>query len=209
MNNKKSLIALILIALVAVVGLTIAYFTDSVTFENQFKTKPYSTSVTEEFVSPNNWTPGTETSKTVYATNDGDVDVAVRVSYTEKWLSKNGDTLSNTYNGSNAAIINLDNETEWTYNNGYYYYNNKLTKGNSTSSFMKSVTFNPLVQADSNCTNEEDIIDSTTNEKIGVKTTCSSTGDGYDGATYTLTIKVETVQYDSYKDAWSTNVVIN
>lgn len=79
MNNKKAIIAL-----VGIVGATFAYFTSSATLSNEFKTGTYSTSVTEEFVSPDNWTPGTTTKKKVNVTNNGSVNVAVRTSYTEK-----------------------------------------------------------------------------------------------------------------------------
>ena len=65
MNNKKALIALALVALVGVVGGTFAYFTSNATFTNEFTTGTYSTSVTEEFVSPDNWTPGTTTTKKI------------------------------------------------------------------------------------------------------------------------------------------------
>ena len=90
MDNKKSLIALALIVLVGVAGATFAYFTSSATLSNEFTTGTYSTSVTEEFVSPDNWTPGTVTQKKVNVTNNGSVDVAVRASYTEKWLAADG-----------------------------------------------------------------------------------------------------------------------
>lgn len=240
-KNKKALVALLIVAIVGVIGFTFAYFSDKITVNNEFKTKPYGTTVTEVFVSPENWTPGTETEKTVVTKNSGEVDEAVRVSYTEKWVSANGDELSGSIQigGSSqpvtpspdvpdsdddisidddvdipstpsvtyerAAIINFDNESDWTVDydengKGYYYYNKKLAKGESTSSFIKSVTFNGNVESSSDCPKTV---------TGGTQTiTCTSTGNGYDGATYTLTITVETVQYDQYKAAWGTNVVI-
>ena len=36
----------------------------------------------------------------------------------------------------------------------------------------------------------------------GQTITYSSTGDGYDNATYSLTIKIDTVQYDQAKNIW-------
>lgn len=218
MNNKKSLIAILLVAIIGIVGLTFAYFRDSVTLPNKFKTKPFITSVTEEFESPDDWTPGTTTNKTVYATNDGDADVAVRASFTESWVSEDGTNLSlfQDQDGTSvrAAIINFadDFATYWVKSTedgkDYYYYKNKLTKGNSSSSFIKSVKFNENIVSDSNCT-QTDLNDEDTGNKIGIRKTCTSSQKGYDGATYTLTIKVETVQYDAYKEAWNTNVVIN
>ena len=65
---------------------------------------------------------------------------------------------------------------------------------------IQSVTFNPdvTISASDNCTE-----DATNHTK-----TCTTTTSGYAGGTYTLTIKVETVQFDQYKEAWSTNVTI-
>lgn len=222
MKNKKILFTLVVVAIIGIVGLTFAYFSDTVTLPNSFKTKPYSTTVTEVFESPDNWTPGTTTAKTVYATNNGDIDVAVRVSYTEKWepLDSNttlGLTQTQEIDGVEtqvrAAIINFadDYESNWTKSteNGvdYYYYKYKLTKGNNSPSFIKSVQFNPLIKSSANCV-DSNVVDENTSEVIGVKTTCESSNKGYDGATYTLTIKVETVQFDAYKEAWNTNVTI-
>ena len=93
MKNRKSIIALLLIAIIGVVALTFAYFTNTATIENEFKINSYGTTVVEEFVSPDNWTPGTTTNKTLVVTNSGNVDEAVRVEYTESWTSKNGDPL--------------------------------------------------------------------------------------------------------------------
>ena len=195
-KNNKPLIALFLLAIVGLVGVTIAYFTSSTTFENVFKTAPYSTQVTEEFTSPTDWTPGTTTPKTVVAKNTGDVPIAVRVSYEEEWISSNGTTLPLIQSGKTAAIVNLANTSDWTLVNGYYYYGKKLTKGQSTTTFMESVTFNKDIVADVTCTPNGNV------------TTCTSSGNGYDGATYTLTINVETVQFDAYKTFWNTTATI-
>lgn len=222
MKNKKIMIALIAVAIIGIAGLTFAYFSDTVILPNSFKTKPYSTTVTEVFESPDNWTPGTTTAKTVYATNNGDIDVAVRVSYTEKWEPLDEEStlgLSQTQQIDGvetqvrAAIINFadDYDSNWikSTENGvdYYYYKHKLTKGNNSSSFIKSVQFNPQIKSSADCV-DSNVIDDETSEVIGVKTTCASSNKGYDGATYTLTVKVETVQFDAYKSAWNTNITI-
>ncbi len=189
-KNKKSLIALAVIAIVGVIGGTFAYYTSSASFDNIFKTKPYSTEFSEEFTSPKDWTPGTTTTKKVFAKNTGDVDVAVRVSYTEKWESANGTTIANTQNDVSAAVINFANTADWKKVDNHYYYTKKLAKDESTSSFIESVTFNPDVEASVNCVTE------------GNKKTCTSTGEGYDGATYTLTVNIETLQFDAVEAEW-------
>lgn len=76
MKNRKTIIGL--------VGLTIAYFANSQTINNLFSTKEYGITYTEKFVSPDNWLPGDTTPKTITATNSGEVDQAVRISYTEE-----------------------------------------------------------------------------------------------------------------------------
>lgn len=207
-KNKKALVALLLVAVLGVAGVTIAYFTSTNTFENVFRTKLYSLEVVETFESPDDWTPGTTTSKKVIATNKGDVDAAVRVSYTESWVDSNGNALAlKDGNNNSAAIINFasDLSTKWTKSteNGkdYYYYNTKLAKNTSTSSLIESVTFNPniTVSTSDNCV---------TDEAAHTKT-CTITTNGYAGGTYTLNITVETVQYDQYQAAWGTNVTIS
>lgn len=224
-KSKKSLVALVLVAVLGIVGVTIAYFTSTDTIENVFGTKPYSMEVTETFTSPDNWTPGTTTSKTVVATNKGDVDAAVRVSYTESWVDANGNPLSLTDSATptpnRVAVINFasDYTTKWTKSTesgkDYYYYKAKLAKNASTSSLIQSVTFNPNVTISTSdaCTYTLNDNTTTTTKPADMTTvksvTCRTTTDGYAGGTYTLTIKVETVQYDQYQTAWGTSVAIS
>ena len=224
-KSKKSLVALGLVAVLGIVGATIAYFTSTDTFENVFSTKTYSTEVTENFISPDNWTPGTTTAKTVIAKNTGDVEVAVRVSYTESWVDANGTSISLTDNATptpnRAAVINFasDYTTKWTKSTeggkDYYYYKTKLAKNASTSSLIESVTFNPNITISTNDTCTYTLTDNTTTttkpaDMTTVKSvTCRTTTDGYAGGTYTLTVKVETVQYDQYQTAWGTSVAIS
>ena len=210
MKNNKIVLTLILVLTIGIVGLTIAYFANSSTINNIFNTNPYGTTVTEEFVSPDNWLPGTSTDKSLTVTNTGQVDEAVRISYIESWTSrsaKNNDEegdLPLSQNGNTAALIHFTNTDDWTTvtENGtiYRYYNYKLAPSATTSELLDYVTFNPAITNSSNCT---------TTESNGTKTiTCNSTGNGYDDATYKLTFTIETVQYNKYKEAWGTNVNI-
>lgn len=221
MKNKKTLIALLLVVIVGFIGLTIAYFTGTFKFTNQYRTKWFKTTVTEDFESPKNWTPGTTTDKKVYAVNEGNMDVAVRVSYREKWTPKKEGAILGLYqrqvvDGEDvkiraAEIIFADDlETKWIKKteNGveYYYYKIKVPSGSKSSSFIKAVRFNPLIEASLSCS-ETDVISD--NEKKGVVGECKSTGTGYDGATYSLTVTVESAQYEYYKEIWNTDVEIN
>ena len=210
MKNNKIILTLILVLTIGIVGLTIAYFSNSSTITNTFNTNPYGTTVTEEFVSPDNWLPGTSTDKSLTVTNSGQVDEAVRISYIETWTSrsaKNNDEegdLPLSQNGNTAALIHFTNTDDWTTvtENGttYRYYNYKLEPNQTTSELLDYVTFNPAITNSSNCIE--------TPTATGKTITCNSTGDGYDDATYKLTFTIETVQYNKYKEAWGTNVNI-
>ena len=147
---------------------------------------------------------GTFAYKTIIAKNTGDVEAAVRVKLVESWKDANNQTLAlKDGNNNAAAIINFasDLNTKWTKDGDWYYYKTKLTKNQSTSSLIQSVTFNPAVTiaTDNNC-----VEDATAHTR-----TCTTTTSGYAGGTYKLDITVETVQYDQYQTAWSTSVAIN
>ena len=196
MKKKKSLFAIIAVLLILVVGATIAYFQSSASFENVFNTGTYKLVTTEVFESPNNWKPGEEIPKTITTKNEGTIDAAVRVSYTEKWEDSEGNDITSSID-EGTAIINLDNTGDWTKEGNYYYYNYILKPNDETSSFIKSVTLNPNLGNDLTCTTSQD----------GLTKTCESSNPVL-GEKYILTITKETVQADKYKDVWNTNVEI-
>ncbi|MBQ9318955.1 MAG: hypothetical protein IJR82_04925 [Bacilli bacterium] len=200
MKSKKSIIILSLIAIVGIVGVTVAYFSDSYSFSNEFKTKEYGTTVKEKFISPEAWTPGTTTEKKLKVKNSGTIDEAVRVSYSESWVNKNGDELPLKQGDNVVAIINWTNQRDWIQDGNTFYYKYVLAPQEETSTLIDSVTYNIAVESEISCTE-------TTEGNVKSKT-CSSSGEGYDDATYTLTFTIETVQFDKYKEAWSTNIVI-
>jgi len=195
MKNKKVLIGIAAILLVLVVGVTIAYLMSSNSFENIFNTGTYRVVTTEVFEGPTNWAPGEEIPKTITTTNEGTIPAAVRVSYTEQWLDEDdNDITSQITNGT--VIINLDNTSDWVQEGNYYYYKYILDPGDTTSSFIRSVTLNPNLNGVT-CTASQD----------GLTRTCTSNNPA-SGATYKLTITKETVQADQYDSVWNTNVEI-
>ncbi len=206
MKNRKSVVALLLIAIIGIVGLTVAYFSNSTSITNEFETSEYGTDVIETFTSPTGWQPGDETPKVLTVKNTGEVDEAVRVKVEEKWVNKNGQELSLTQDGNVAALIHYINDSDWTRvdvaneDYYYYYYNYKLAPDEETSELLDKVTFNPLINASTTCT--------TTTENGVTTRSCKSNGSGYDGATYTLKFTIETVQYNKYADAWNTGSTI-
>lgn len=196
-KQKKRLLLLLGIAVLTVLGSTIAYFTTSTDIANYFKIALYQNEIVEKFVSPDNWTPGTTTDKTITVKNTGSINMAVRVSYTEKWTSANGSELNLTdENGNVASIINFNEG--WTKDSdGYYYYGskenmNKVKPNEITTSFISGVTFNHNIKSSLKETKSDD----------GQTITYTSTGDGYDNATYSLIIKIDTIQYDQAQNIW-------
>ena len=191
MENKKSLIAIALVALVGIVGVTFAYFTSTATLNNPFQTGTYSTSVKETFISPDNWTPGTTTQKKVNVTNNGSVDIAVRATYTEQWTAKDGTKLDGVRNGERVALFTIG--ADWDEGkDGYYYYKDILGEDETSTDFISSVTFNP------NFILQEGTDIECTTTKVNGKTTidCVNLETGYAGATYSLNITIETIQSD-------------
>lgn len=190
-NNKKKLLAFLGISVFTFLGGTLAYFTTSTTLKNIFNTAKYETQIVEDFVSPSDWTPGTTTTKKITVTNNGTIDMGIRASYTEKWVDANGNELPLKDSSNNtASIVNFN--SGWTKDeDGYYYYGSKsnLTKlvpTATSSSFISGVTFNNNIVASLNKTESAD----------GKTITFESTGNGYDNAKYTLTVKIDTIQYD-------------
>ena len=169
MKNRRSIIALLLVAIIGIVGLTAAYFSNSTSITNEFETSEYGTDVIETFTSPTGWQPGDETPKVLTVKNTGEVDEAVRIKVEENYY--------------------------------YYYYNYKLAPDEETSELLDKVTFNPLINASTTCTDSI----GTNGETIR---SCTSDGSGYDGATYTLKFIIETVQYNKYASAWNTEFAI-
>lgn len=195
-KNKKLLVFLT-VSLFTFIGGTLAYFTTSTTFKNIFNTGKYETQIVEDFESPTNWIPGTTTNKKVTVTNNGTIDMAVRASYTEKWISSNGEELPLIDSDNNTvSIINFSDDWKKD-SDGYYYFGTKekltILKPNKTStSFISGVTFNENVMATLSMTQSSD----------GKTITYSSTGNGYDNAKYILTIKIDTIQYDQALNVW-------
>ncbi len=122
--------------------------------------------------------------------------MAVRASISESWISKNGNSLPTKIDNKNVSIINFN--SGWTKDtDGYYYYGSKdnltkLSSGEESSSFINSVTFNPIIEANLEQNTSSD----------GKTITYTSSGNGYDDATYTLTVTLDTIQYDQANNAW-------
>ena len=206
MKKNKNIIILLFVSVVGIVDVTIAYFSSTITFENEFQISEYGTTHIEKFVSLDNWLPGDVTEKTLEVRNSGSVDEAIRVKVEEKWINKNGEELPLEQDGNVVTQINYINSSDWitldiaNEDYYYYYYNYKLAPEETTSKLLDKVTFNPLINAKSTCV---DTVEDGVTTRV-----CNSDGTGYDGETYTLKLTVETVQYNKYKEAWGTGNTI-
>ena len=127
-KNKKGIIILGGLSLLGVLGGTLAYFTTTTNIANKFKSGMYQNEIVEKFESPVNWTPGTVTEKKISVKNTGNIPMAVRASYTEKWVSASGKELNlKDIDNNQVSIINFGKN--WTKSNdGYYYYGSKENK---------------------------------------------------------------------------------
>ena len=194
MKNKKALVAIALVALIGVVGGSWAYYTSNTKFTGEFTTGTYSTSITEEFESPDNWTPGTTTKKKINVANRGSVPIVTRAKYTEKWVSSNGTQLSLERNGRRVAQFTVG--SKWIKaTDGWYYYEDTLTAPEESQDFISSVTFDKNFELQEGV----DIHCETNTTATGQESVCTSLETGYAGATYTLVVTIETIQADA---AW-------
>ncbi len=229
-NKKMPIVAIALLAIVGVVGGTIAYFTSVKEFPNIFKTDVYKTEI-EEFFNPEDgedWKPGSTVDKAIHVTNTGNVPVAVRIEMEESWYEINADgsrgakvekTGKIKVDGKDEDVVikNLNKEyaANWIIKDNVYYYNKALAKGESIQ-HLESVTLNnELANTNNLCkttysykTSEDGkvtYVDSLEEipagaTKVSEKEVCSSDSNGYSGLEYELKITVSTVQYDAYKD---------
>ena len=140
-KRKGALFAVLFTSIFALIGLTIAFNSDLKIFGNLFKAGTYEAEYREEFTSPTDWTPCTETPKLVTVKNNSPVNIKVRLKYDEFWRNKT-DTqdLPLTKDGTTLAVINFQNEEDWIQHGEWYYYKEDLAPEAVTSSLFKSVT---------------------------------------------------------------------
>lgn len=182
--NKKPIVAIIVGGFVlAAFGFVFAFRGSIAHFINGIKAGEYSTSYSENFTSPDNWAPCTTTPKTVVATNNNSEPIIVRVMYDEYWKNKDNASLPLEQDGNRVTTINFDNVEDWTLNeeDGWYYYKEPVQPGQSTSSFMASVTFNCSFNLGSNTLN---VCDSQGN--------CSTPANQYGNAKYHVEVTIQT-----------------
>lgn len=166
-NRKTSIIALVALLVVALVGSTVAYWTQTSTIDNPFETgKQYGSTIVEKFTPKDgeDWLPGVEVEKKVSVSNDGDTDILVRAKLTETWKYKGennfyinldgkapytvqqaggdaGKTDGKTAGDNSVVVKNIATNGKWTTAgaDGWCYYTVNLKKGEATENWLESV----------------------------------------------------------------------
>ena len=187
-ERKYIFIGLVLLILVILFGVTVSYFRSDFVSQNEILATGNSVTVSDTFNGPTNWVPGDSINTNFTISNPSSVPVVLRASISETW---NNSDLNNQINGEDVVLKEIG--SDWTYYDGYYYYNNTLANHSSTSTTLFSkLTFNPNVEAEVNCTTND-----------GVRE-CSSDGT-YTKAKYKLTITYEFISTES--STWNYNIV--
>lgn len=166
-TRKTSIIALVALLVVALVGTTIAYWSQTSTIENPFSTgDQYGSTIVEKFTPKDgeDWLPGVKVPKSVTVSNDGNTDILVRAKLTETWTRKSGGDAYISLDKKGPYTINQAGGTagltdglttgdqsvvrknfapggKWTDSqaDGWCYYKTNLTKGNKTAPWLDSV----------------------------------------------------------------------
>lgn len=166
-TRKTSIIALVALLVVALVGTTIAYWSQTSKIENPFSTgDQYGSTIVEKFTPKDgeDWLPGVKVPKSVTVSNDGNTDILVRAKLTETWTRKSGgdpyislenkDPYTNSQAGGKPGLTdgnttgdksvvqkNFAPGDKWTDSqaDGWCYYKTNLTKGTSTAPWLESV----------------------------------------------------------------------
>lgn len=166
-TRKTSIIALVALLVVALVGTTIAYWSQTSTIKNPFSTgDQYGSTIVEKFTPKDgeDWLPGVKVPKNVTVSNDGNTDILVRAKLTETWTRKSGGDayisldkkdpytigqaggtagLTNGLTTGDQSVVrkNFAPGGKWTDSqaDGWCYYKTNLTKGNKTEPWLDSV----------------------------------------------------------------------
>ena len=191
LKNKKYLPLIAIVALVAVAGIgaVIAFGSDKAMFNNNFAVADYKTVAEENFSSPDDWTPCTETPKVATMTNNGNVPVVVRMKI-EEWWRDAADTqdLPLVKDGVTLAEIKTQNESDWELKgDGWYYYKELLAPGQTTTSLLKAVKLDCSANFGG-----ENVCTDTAEGKV-----CEKPADAYENAKYHLKVTFQTGQQGS------------
>lgn len=102
-KTAKILITLSVMAL-AIIGLTMAYYSSQKEFKNEFRIKEPGVVIYEKFNPTDWWVPGEEKSKQAWFANTGEMDMLLRFSIEIKWA----DGHAPSYKDENGNVVQVD-----------------------------------------------------------------------------------------------------
>lgn len=152
MKKKILLAAFVVICLAIITTGTLAFFTTEETAHNVITTGNVDIAVVETTLDDNGdeiefpkegfdgVMPGTSVSKIVRLENIGKGNAWVRIKVDLTAKAADGSELPLQQDGTDVMTLDYDTE-EWTYSDGYYYYNKILTPGEKTTALFESVAF--------------------------------------------------------------------
>lgn len=144
--KKSNLIILLLIFVFGLVKTSYSYFISLDKIDNIFDIGNVDIKVNEEFSSPVNW-DGNSYKKVVKIQNDSKSESLIRVALIPRWIDENGEPWLGDTNIVTFEYINIiEDKTQttdsgWIYGeDGYYYYNKIVPKGEMTKEILTSVS---------------------------------------------------------------------
>ncbi len=172
MKNKK-ILGIFGLAATALVGATFAFFNQTESIDNIFRTSKYEVNVTEDFIPKKDWKPGEEVDKDLFVKNEGDRAVVVRVKFEDIW-TRDGEKDAfhvaagmdattvfqiDPYDGKTADPQNPEKKDKsvvikkfaagvkenWSevQPDGWFYYKTTLGAGEETGKFLDAVELSP------------------------------------------------------------------
>ena len=151
MKKKLLILAFLIICATTVATGTLAYFTAEDQAHNVITSGKVNIDLIETTINEDGTEspfedligimPGTSVSKVVQVTNTGDAAAYIRIAVDKKIIlaSGNDDEVDMSLISINYNIGS--NEDQWTYKEGYYYYNSPLEAGNTTKPLFTEVKF--------------------------------------------------------------------
>ena len=149
-HTKSKLVTIaILLILLSIAGTgTLAYFNDSITVHNEITTGNINIAINQVSTESLAVMPGMAVDRPIVVTNDatsGNAWVRVKI---EKQIVKADNSI-----GDDALIIMQYNNqnscnTNWTYQDGYYYYKTPLAANNTTVPLFDEIVFSPTMGND-------------------------------------------------------------
>lgn len=147
MKRKLLILSLLVIFAALTAAGTLAYYTDSARTHNVITSGKVNIALhewadeerTKPFKDKQGVMPGTKVTKIVEVENTGTGAAFVRL-----YVEKNVYGADQKPMESDPVSLNF-NDTDWTYSDGYYYYNRPLEPGKTTEPLFTTVTFDPLM----------------------------------------------------------------